>query len=159
MLTLAHVKNTHESEQIGLVLMAEQMSENLSGYDYFSNLIIDGNRIDIPIAEHANLPVESHPPISVMTLDLELKFQQPLDIVGKKVTWSVFDPTYYIAMNHKSVGDISITNTGNAECGKELFIPTALAETIAYADSLDKSQRNTDGLGNKFAERVYVTCL
>lgn len=48
MLTLAHVKNTHESEQIGLVLMAEQMSENLSGYDYFSNLIIDGNRIDIP---------------------------------------------------------------------------------------------------------------
>ena len=159
MITHANLKNAYEDEKIGLVLMAEQMKKNLSGYDYFSNLLVDGEKVDIPKADHANLTMESRPPISVMTLDLDLKLKKPVDIVGKKLTWSVFDPTYYISMNHKDVEDISIAGTGGAECGKELVIPTPTAETIAYAGSLDKSQRKTDGLGNEFAERVIVTCI
>lgn len=159
MITHANLKNAYDNEQVGLALMAEQMKKNLGGYDYFSNLLIDGEKIGIPKADHANLIMESRPPISVMTLDLDLKFKKPIDIVGKKLTWSVFDPSYYIAMNHKGVEGISITNAGGAECGKELVIPTPTAETIAYADSLDKSQRATDGLGNEFAERVFVTCI
>ena len=159
MITHANLKNAYEDEKVGLVLMAEQMKKNLGGYDYFSNLIIDGEKIDIPKADHANLIMESRPPISVMTLDLDLKFKTPIDIVGKELIWSVFDPTYYISMNHKTVEDISITNAGSAECGKELSIPTPTAETIAYAGSLDKSQRETDGLGNEFAERVIISCI
>jgi len=159
MITAANLKNAYENEQVGLTLMAEQMKKNLAGYDYFSNLLIDGEKVKIPRADHAHLTMESRPPISVMTLDLDLKFDKPVELVGKELTWSVFDPTYYIAMNHKEVDDITISNSSGVECGKELVIPQVTEETIAYANSLDKSQRDTDGLGNQFAERVIVKCI
>lgn len=159
MITAAELKNSFENEQVGLTLMADQMKKNLAGYDYFSNLLIDGEKVAIPKADHAHLTMESRPPISVMTLDLDLKFNKPIELVGKQVTWSVFDPTYYIAMNHKDVDDITISSSSSVECGKELVIPQVTEETIAYANSLDKSQRDTDGLGNQFAERVIVKCI
>ena len=159
MITAANLKNSFENEQVGLVMMADQMKSNLAAYSYFSNLLIDGEKIQIPKADHANLVMESRPPISVMTLELDLKLDTPLDLAGKELTWSVFDPTYYISMSHKSVDDVSITSGAGIECGKELVIPQPTEETIAYAGSLDKSQRDTDGLGNEFAERVIVKCI
>lgn len=159
MITYADLKNEHTNEQIGLALMADQMRNNLAAYSYFSHLLVEGKQIQIPKADHALLTIESHPPVTIMTLTLEFKFKKPIPITGKEITWSVFDPTYYIAMNHQSVNDIIIEKSEGLECGKELVLPTPTAETIAYAGSLDKSQRETDGLGSEFAERVVVTCI
>jgi len=159
MITSANLKNTYENEDIGLALMADSMQKNLSSYNYFSNLILNGENTLLPKPNGVKLEIESKPPISIMTLNLSFKFETPLEITDKKLVWSIFDPTYYIAMNHKSVDEIIISGGNKPECGKDLVIPTPTEETIAYAGSLDKSQRDTDGLGNQFAERAIIQCI
>ncbi|KZY66329.1 MULTISPECIES: DUF1007 family protein [unclassified Oleiphilus] len=159
MITSASLKNAYDDETVGLKLMAEDMRKNLARHNYFSNLIVDGNNIDIPRANQASLRIEPQPPVSFMTLDFTIRFENPINLDGKKVVWSVYDPTYYIAMNHKSVDDISIVGGLNLECGKDLVIPNPTEETIAYANSLDQSRRDTDGLGDQFAERAVIQCI
>ena len=159
MITSASIKNTYEDESEGLALMAETMRKNLSSHSYFSNLIVDGKSLLIPTASLATLKIEQQDPISIMTLDFTLRFENPIDVKDKKVIWSVYDPTYYIAMNHKDVSDVNIIGGQDIECGKDLVIPKPTEETVAYASSLDKSNRDTDGLGDQFAERAILQCI
>lgn len=159
MITSANLKNAYDNEEMGLALMADQMQLNLERQNFFSNLIIDGKEVKLPVPNGSKLDLESKPPISVMTYHLNFRFKSPIDITDHKLVWSVFDPTYYIAMNHKSVEDIIISGGNSAECGKELVTPTPSAETQAYANSLDKSQRDSDGLGNQFSERAIIQCI
>jgi ABC-type uncharacterized transport system substrate-binding protein len=62
-------------------------------------------------------------------------------------------------MNHLVLENIEVIGGGAIECSKRLTIPEPSEELLFYAQSLDKTQRDTDGLGANFAETVTIECI
>ena len=158
MMTLADVLNEHGNEEIGLTKTASEMIKNLAEHDYLSRLSVDG--INVPLSMPKNYSLITKTKEGQVVLELEMVFDlaEPLLIENKALAWQVFDPTYYIAMNHATESNIEIIGGNATECSKELRFPDPPDDMVDYAQSLDKSQTDTDGLGESFAETAFINC-
>jgi ABC-type uncharacterized transport system substrate-binding protein len=76
------------------------------------------------------------------------------------VTYSVYDPTYYIEIAHAGGADDPISFEGAAPqgCAYDLKYPDPDEEILFFASSLDQNQSAGDGLGAYFAEEVAILC-
>ncbi|MGK0476309.1 MAG: ABC-type uncharacterized transport system substrate-binding protein [Oleispira sp.] len=135
---LADIKNGHGNQEQGLRKMAKEMTKNLKNYHYFSELKVE-NRL-IKLTKHFSMV-------------------NPLDVKGKALSLRVFDPTYYIDMRHQKPSQILIHNNKGEKCSIYIETPKPSAEIIEYATTLDRTQKNTKGLGNYFAEQLLLSCL
>ncbi len=158
MVTLADAMNEHGDKQTGLTKMADQMIHNLTQYRYFSVLTIDGIEIELPRPSSYQLTENTHQEQSILELEMRFDIARPTVIRDKNLTWSVFDPTYYIAMNYWKVENVSVKGGTDAQCRLNLDSPSPSFELIEYAQNLDRTRRDTDGLGVNFAEKVQITC-
>ena len=61
-------------------------------------------------------------------------------------------------MTHNKLENIEILGGLENNCDVELMEPNPSMETIVYAQSLDRRQKNSKGLGVKFAQKVIVNC-
>ena len=77
----------------------------------------------------------------------------------KTLSWRVFDPAYYIDMRHQKLSQVTLHKGNDTECSTRIEQPNPSEEIIAYATSLDRSQKDTKGLGDYFAEKVLIHCL
>lgn len=158
MVTLADVINEHGDKQTGLVKMADQMIGNLTRYRYFSVLAIDGSEIELPRPSWYQLTENTRQDQPMLELEMLFDITRPVVIRDKNLTWSVFDPTYYIAMNYWKAENVSIQGETGARCQLNLDSPNPSFELIEYAQSLDRTRKDTDGLGINFAEKVRIVC-
>jgi len=89
----------------------------------------------------------------------ELILTEPLDLQGDKLTYSAYDPLYYIEILHSQDSlAVSLENAPNG-CVADLQKPNPDEAQVAYAQSLDRGETAEDGLGALFAERVEISCL
>lgn len=158
MVTLADAINEHGDKETGLKKMADQMIANLTRLRFFSVLTVDGNEIELPRPSSYQLAENTHKEPTVLELEMRFDITQSMDIQDKSLTWSVFDPTYYIAMNYWTVENVSIEGGPGAQCQLNLDSPNPSFELIEYAQSLDRTRKDTDGLGINFAEKVRIDC-
>lgn len=156
--TLADAINEHGDKETGLVKMADQMIHNLTRLRYFSVLTIDGTEIELPRPSSYRLTENTLKEPSILELEMHFEISQPTVIRDKNLTWSVFDPTYYIAMNYWTVENVSIKGNPGAHCQLNLDSPKPSFEMIEYAQSLDRTRKDTDGLGVNFAETIRIDC-
>lgn len=155
-MTLADVMKEHGSESLGLKILGAQMIDNLESFHYFSKLLIADT--DVPLGRPQSYELKTIEKDNKVLLELQLSFDISLDSRGKALHWHVYDPTYYVAMEHKQVNNIELIGRNVQTCYKNLDIPSPSIEMIEYAQSLDREQRNSDGLGIHFAEIVTVQC-
>ncbi len=80
----------------------------------------------------------------------------PID--NKGIEWQVYDPTYYIAMMHTENTNVSVTANHALDCSSTVEQPDPTEDIINYAMGLDQSQRETNGLGKHFAEKIRINC-
>jgi len=158
-ITSADIMNTYGDMETGLKPTADAMADNLKPYHYFSKLTINGKDVALPAASEANLTASGKDMDTVLTLELTFRFATPVVLTNQDVIWSVYDPTFYIAMTHPSIEAVTIVGGTSIECGQELKIPSPSDEMIDYAASLDQTQRDTEGLGDLFAEEVVIQCI
>ena len=161
MMTLADVVNEHRDQQKGLAIMAKTMAQNLAEYRYFSNLIVSGTDIPLPAPYTYALTTRMSEGQEILSLQMQFKLDKPQPMQGKSVTWSVFDPTYFIDISHGKPSEIAILNQGvshSVRCLKTIEVSEPSEEVLEYAASLDRTQKDTQGLGNYFAEKVLITC-
>ena len=158
MMTVADVVKEHGDKATGLSKMADQMINNLTGYQYFSVLTIDGTEVALPRPSRYRLTENTEPEQAILELEMRFDMTEPLAIKDKSVAWSVYDPTYYIAMNYASVENVIIKGVQGAQCQMNLDVPNPSSELIEYAQQLDRTQKDTDGLGIKFAEKIRINC-
>jgi ABC-type uncharacterized transport system substrate-binding protein len=62
-------------------------------------------------------------------------------------------------MAHTTESNINIIGGNATECSKTLELPELSDDLINYAQSLDQTQKDTDGLGADFAETVLIRCI
>ncbi|MDJ0833498.1 MAG: DUF1007 family protein [Gammaproteobacteria bacterium] len=158
MMTTADVVREHGDKATGLSKMGDQMINNLAGHQYFSELSIDGSEIAMPRPSTYRLTENTEPEQPILELEMRFDISPPLAIKDKSLVWSVYDPTYYIAMNYATVDNVTIQGEQGAQCGLNLDVPNPSSELIEYAQQLDRTQRETDGLGINFAEKVRINC-
>ena len=157
-MTVADVVNEHGNKAIGLRKMADQMIGNLASYQYFSVLKIDGKEIVLPRPSSYQLSENTQQESSVLELEMHFDMTKAMTIKDKRLVWSVFDPTYYIAMNYSEIDNISMKGESAAQCKLSLDVPSPSSELVEYAQQLDRSQKDTDGLGINFAEKIRINC-
>ncbi len=158
MVTLADATNEHGNKEDGLKKMADKFIRNLTDFQYFSELTIDGTEMELPRPSSYRLIENTEGEQSILELEMRFDITQPLVIKNKNLVWSVFDPTYYIAMNYSKVSAVSIEGAKGAQCQLNLDLPSPSFELIEYAQNLDRTRKDTDGLGVNFAEKIRITC-
>lgn len=158
-LTLADLGNEYgPALSVGLQEYSAVMASNLASYNYFSNLVSASRSVSLPRPVHQNLEVTMEDDYEIMHLSMVFELSSPLDLKTTLADWSVYDPTYYIAMRHLSTEDVVLVTQGDIRCNKQLINATPSEEEVAYAQQLDASQRDTDGLGKLFAQHIKLSC-
>ncbi len=111
-------------------------------------------------------PVEFAPPVEAavvlrgrrLELEFTLPLAEPVPVRPGPVTYSVYDPSYYIEMLHAEKADAVRLRGAPAGCRPELTPPHPDPERVREAAALDRNQSGSEGLGAFFAERVEIVC-
>jgi ABC-type uncharacterized transport system substrate-binding protein len=159
MMTIADMMNDHGDKQKGLVLLSKMMTKSLKKYHYFSELKINNTLVKLPPPSNSQLTTKLSEGQEKLKLSMHFEFQHPKTIENKPISFRVFDPTYYIDMRHYKASQVIIHSQNATECSTTVALPEASDELVEYANSLDKTQKDTQGLGNSFAEQVLIHCI
>ncbi len=158
-ITIADIANEFgENNKAGFHHRAKEIITNLGSYQFFSTLKVDEVEIALPAPKRYHLNVIEIEGQQVLELEMHFVLTKAVNIENKAVSWSVFDPTYYISMLYVDLSEFVVLGGNATECSKELFIPEPSREAIDYASTLDREQRNTEGLGDLFAEKILLNC-
>lgn len=158
LMTHADLLNEFGDEQKGLLATAERMIKNLKAYDYFSTLNLNGENIALGMPQEYRLNAKKKDGQIILELDMHFNIKTEINVKNKTLSWQVFDPTYYIAMRHLTKNNIKIISGEATQCTKALEFTEPSDDLIDYAQSFDRNQKNTDGLGKFFAETAIVNC-
>lgn len=134
--------------------IAKRNLTNLREYDYFTAVTYDGERQAIGDVERYETEVHD----GRLWMRFEVPLERPIDPKAGEVTFSVFDPTYWIEILHLEAEPILFTGAGAESCLGEILQPNPTLEQVSLANALDRDETAGDGLGELFAERVVVSC-
>jgi ABC-type uncharacterized transport system substrate-binding protein len=157
-IALSNIKNEYKDEKKGLQHTAEKFINSLKSYQYFSFLNIEGAMLLLNKPTLYKLSRLSKTKPFTLKLDMHFKLDKPVVIQNKTLTWSVFDPTFFVAMNHKNLESVTIIGNSSIKCRKKLIDPTPSKQTSIYAQGLDRNQKAKKSLGESFAEKVHINC-
>lgn len=93
-----------------------------------------------------------------LQLTFTLPLAPPLPPSETPVSYSVYDPSYYIEMLHAENQEAIRLVNAPADCRYTLIPPRPDPARVEQAAALDRSQSGGDGLGEFFAERVTIRC-
>jgi len=126
---------------------------NLREYDYFTVVKADGEKQTLGDVVEFKTEIRDRR----LWMRFEIPLPTPIDPKVHKITYAVFDPTYYIEILYAEKGPL-VTFEGTNTCQAEIIAPTPPTEVIGLAASLDQTQSGGDTLGAYFAETVALTC-
>jgi ABC-type uncharacterized transport system substrate-binding protein len=132
---------------------AAKVITNLEPYSYFMDVRADGKAIKLgKIREYQS---------ELRGQRLWLKFVAPLatpiDPVHQSTAFSVYDPTYFIDMQHENDAAVSLVSAP-AACRTTLQRPTPGKDSMARAFAMDKNAAIDNTLGRQFAQKVVLAC-
>jgi len=157
MINYAELMNEYNDESIGLASTAMKMVANVAPDQYLSELKVAGKLVPLPVPTRFTLetvPIDGYP---ILILNMHFTLKEPLLVAGKNISLQTFEPTYFVAMNYPSQEHVGIEGSGH-NCKSELIRAAPSEELINYASSLDRNVKETQGLGDDFAERVNIQC-
>ena len=134
--------------------IASRNLTNLREYDYFTAVTHAGERQ--AIADVTTYETEVHD--GRLWMRFEVPLEEPIDPRAGEVTFSVYDPTYWIEILHLEAEPILFSGTGAEGCLGEIIQPNPTIEQVTLANALDKDETAGEGLGELFAETVKVSC-
>lgn len=88
----------------------------------------------------------------------EVPFKEPVDLSKKGMTYAVYDPEFYIAINHSEKKDAVVLSDAPKGCQFQLNVPEPADDIVDFASSLGRSESAGNDLGINFAEWVKVSC-
>lgn len=159
-LTLTDIASEYGDDlDTGLSDYADDVTANLANVNYFSNLLWQNQSIDLDQLQDYRMQVVDTGEERVLVLEMSFSINKEIYPEQSPLRWSVYDPTYYVSFMHNSNDYVRVQNSGSAECEAYIEQPDVAIEWVEYAESLDKTQRDTDGLGKIFAEWVDLKCI
>ena len=133
---------------------ASKVIANLEPFRYFVDVTVDGK----PVKPARVTQYVSEMRGQRLWLRFVLPLASPIDPRRHATAFSVYDPTYYIAMEHADLRAVSLTGAPSAACQPALERTTPSPSVLARAFSMDAGAPADDTLGRQFAQKVVLTC-
>jgi len=156
-LTLDDMRKQYSNDAIALKIHSDQIIENLESVDYYSHLNVNGQTIEMGKPYEWDFKTINVNDEELLILEMKFKIT-PTSLTVGQLSWSVYDPTFYVSMRHDSVDLLRVVNNGTAECEPNLIEASPSDEQIMYAASFDKSETTTEGMGKVFAQSARIAC-
>ncbi|MEM7282143.1 MAG: DUF1007 family protein [Pseudomonadota bacterium] len=157
-MTITDLLNQFGDQGLELSEMSTEMVHNLGDYNYFSTLQLDNAEIALNTPRKHSLATTERNGETLLQLEMVFDIESATFSENKMIQWQVYDPTYYVSMLHNSESNVEVVGGSAASCSRQLQAPEPSNDLVAYAQSLDQTQRDTAGLGVKFAETVVINC-
>lgn len=138
--------------------LMELARENLKGlkeFNYFTVVEMDGHK---KLAFGELSAMDSYLEHDQIAIDFTLPFAEPFDANKQKLTYRIYDPTYYIDMGHYEKEPVHFEGPAPKNCNFEIAHPAVDINLIASAAALDKKATAPKDFGYSFAEKVTITC-
>jgi ABC-type uncharacterized transport system substrate-binding protein len=135
-----------------LLTLADDNLRNLKYYSYFTYLEADGKPVSFVKASDISSTLED----GRIGMKFTITPKTPLNPHTHKINYRIYDPSYYVSMQHVKKDPIQLE--GGGTCRYDLMRPEPNAVWINLAKSLDKNATAPEDLGKYFAERVTITC-
>lgn len=127
---------------------------SLADYDFFTEMIADGG--DVAIG--SILEYETAMRGERLWLRFVVELEKPVDPNAQIVSYSIYDPSYYIEMVHLEGEPVMLRGGETGSCIALTQSADPTFEAIALAAAIDRTQTGPADLGAMFAEWVHVTC-
>ncbi|MEM8948202.1 MAG: DUF1007 family protein [Pseudomonadota bacterium] len=134
--------------------IAERNLNNLIDYDYFTVVKADGVAVEFGEVSRYSGGLRD----GRMWMQFEVPLIEPIDPRSQAVSFSIYDPTYYIEMIHLKGDVITFDGEGSDRCRGNIRQPNPTFEQVSLAAALDQNESGGDGLGELFAETVILHC-
>ncbi|RJF87608.1 DUF1007 family protein [Oleomonas cavernae] len=135
-----------------LLGLARRNLGNLREYDYFTQVRVD----DAKVAVAEALDVATQMRDGRLWLRFTVPLAAPAVVGGRRFAYSIFDPTYFIAMGHLENSPVQVS--GRDDCKATVRPADPDEEDVTLAAALDRKATADVSLGLAFAEWVDVSC-
>ena len=135
--------------------LAKENVASLEEFDYFTFVKADGKIEDRAKPQDYRLDLVD----GILTLHFTLPLKNALDPVGQKVTFSVYDPTYFVAFDFDETNPVMLASNAPRTCQAQFNETKAVEAKLsemgeAFYSSLDANSE----FGSQFARTVSITC-
>jgi len=142
------------SQKSAMTRLAETNLRNLRGHNYFTEVLADNKKVPLEtVSEY-----ESELRNGRLWMRFVVPFATPIDASETRLSFAVFDPTFYIEMLHLEGDVVDFRGPLSEKCTALIVPPNPAAETVMLAQALDRDVQPDDTLGALFAETVEVRC-
>ncbi len=134
--------------------LGDENMKNLADFDYFTSIWVGEGKGAFGKATD----IASRLAGDRLEMSFFVPLAEPIAVRDAKVTYAVYDPTYYVELLHAEADDAIRLENAPADCSHRLTPPNPDPEMVAFAYSLSPTQSGGDGLGILFAERISLRC-
>lgn len=112
-------KNANNALEIEeLEAIAATIKTNLKEYDYFTEVKLGGEKVELNLPKHFFADYQDGQLILIVAMELKT----PKNISGKRFSVSVSDPSYYVAVEFANKASIEVTGDGGV-CKSSVEVP------------------------------------
>ncbi len=127
---------------------------NLREYNYFAEFLVDGAAQEFATPETFDVGLRD----GRLWMRFTVPLAAPVTPNGKRISYAVYDPSYYVSILHGSARDAALPADAPAGCEIALEEPNPSSESLSLAQSLDRMDIAPQSYGALFAERIRLTC-
>ncbi|PYE87750.1 DUF1007 family protein [Phyllobacterium leguminum] len=142
-------------DQSEMDALSKTINDSIAEYKYFQTVLSDGK--EVPMVKPAHLVADF--PNNQLLIIFESRPEKPLKL-DHKVSFGVYDPTFYTAIDYANDADMRITGTPK-NCSPKVVRPDP-DEAIAANQATLTEAFFTDPTGTDmskiFATRLEITC-
>ena len=139
---------------IGLKEEISKILVNLEEYDYFTIINVNSEKSNIGKVKKFNTGIED----TRIWIEFDVPLIKPVDIKLNTLTYSIFDPTYYIEMLHLEGAKINFIGNKLNNCSANIISPNPTEEAIILSKSASLDMTPDKSIGKLFAEVISISC-
>jgi ABC-type uncharacterized transport system substrate-binding protein len=143
-----------DDEKRKMDALVDRILKNLESWGYFTRVRFGDRAIGLGIPTNRSARIEK----KQLRMSFTTPLAEPVTPTGTPLSYSIYDPSYFIEMLHAEQKNAIRLIGAPAHCRFERNAPKPDAGTIANAAALDRTQSGGNSLGAEFAEMVTVLC-
>ena len=138
-----------------LAPLAKENIESLKEYRYFTQAKANDKPIEYnDVTEFGSFVKGDH-----LTLYFSIPFKKPVEPKAEKISYSMYDPSFYIAIEFAAKDAINMTGTVPKGCTVEIADSEADAADTENPESFYEKFAESQDIGGLYAQNINLNCL
>lgn len=146
--------STAENQKEALRALAQSNLKNLHEYNYFTDVHSGDTKVLLGTVNEYESEIRD----GRLWMRFVVPFATPVDASNQQLTFSVYDPSYYIEIAHLEGDLVAFRGSRSNVCTAQIVQPSPSVDMVMLAQALDKDAKPDNTLGKIFSERVNVRC-